>query len=50
MADFYQVGVIATFHKLGNRGTEKIEEELNIYTLKKPVALVLPSLYSEIEG
>lgn len=50
MADFYQVGVIATFHKLGNRGTEKIEEELNIYTLEKPVALVLPSLYSEIEG
>lgn len=50
MSDFYQVGVIATFHKLGNKGTEKIEEELNFFVKEKPIALVLPSLYSEIEG
>lgn len=48
MSDFFQTGVISTFHKLGKVGTEKIEEELNIYAQDKPIALVLPSLYSEI--
>lgn len=50
MADFHQSGVIATFHKLGSEGLEKIENELVVYSRQRPIALVLPSLYSELEG
>jgi len=50
MADFHQTGVIATFHKLGNAKLEKIEAELTWYAQERPIALVLPSLYSELQG
>lgn len=50
MADFHQTGVVATFHKLGNPKLEKIESELSWYSQERPIALVLPSLYSELEG
>ncbi|MGE5892639.1 MAG: glycosyl transferase [bacterium] len=50
MADFYQTGVVATFHKLGRLNLEKIESELSWYAQERPIALVLPSLYSELEG
>ena len=50
MADFHQSGAIATFHKLGKTDLEKIEEELFWYSKERPIALVLPSLYSELEG
>ena len=50
MADFYQTGVVATFHRLGRINLEKIESELSWYAQERPIALVLPSLYSELEG
>ncbi len=50
MSDFYQLGVVATFHRLGKQNVEKIEAELARYSAQKPVALVLPSLYSELQG
>ncbi len=50
MADFYQTGVIATLHRLGAVDFEKIETELTWYAEERPIALVLPSLYSELEG
>ena len=50
MSDFYQTGVIATFHRLGRLDLEKIESELTWYSQAMPIALVLPSLYSELEG
>lgn len=50
MSDFYQTGVVATFHKLGKLNLEKIEAELTWYSQERPIALVLPSLYSELEG
>jgi glucosyl-3-phosphoglycerate synthase len=50
MADFHQTGSIATFHKLGTSNLEKIEAELSWYSQERPIALVLPSLYSELEG
>jgi len=50
MGDFFQSGVVATFHKLGDSKLEKIEEELLWYSKERPIALVLPSLYSELEG
>jgi glucosyl-3-phosphoglycerate synthase len=50
MSDFYQTGVVATFHRLGRLNLEKIESELTWYSHDRPIALVLPSLYSELEG
>ncbi len=50
MSDFYQTGVVATFHLLGRLNLEKIESELTWYSQERPIALVLPSLYSELEG
>lgn len=50
MSDFYQTGVVATFHRLGRINLEKIETELSWYANERPIALVLPSLYSELEG
>jgi len=50
MSDFYQTGVVATFHRLGRLNLEKIEAELTWYSQERPIALVLPSLYSELEG
>ncbi len=50
MADFHQGGILPTFHKLGDSNLEKIETELSWYSQERPIALVLPSLYSELEG
>jgi glucosyl-3-phosphoglycerate synthase len=50
MADFHQGGILPTFHKLGTPNLEKIETELLWYSKERPIALVLPSLYSELEG
>lgn len=50
MSDFYQTGVVATFHRLGRLNLEKIEAELSWYSQERPIALVLPSLYSELKG
>jgi len=50
MADFYQTGVIATFHKLGNRSLDSLEKDLVGFSRRQPIALVLPALFSEFEG
>jgi glucosyl-3-phosphoglycerate synthase len=50
MADFYQTGIITTLHKLGKPSIERIEAELRGFSKTRPIALVLPSLYSEFEG
>lgn len=50
MSDFYQTGVVATFHKLGKGNLEEIESKLEGYARERPIALVLPSLYSELAG
>jgi len=50
MADFHQGGILPTFHKLGSPNLEKIETELLWYSKERPIALVLPSLYTELEG
>lgn len=50
MGDFYQTGVVSTFHKLGRQELLKLEGELAWYAQHRPIALVLPSLYSELEG
>jgi len=50
MADFHQGGILPTFHKLGEPNLEKIEAELSWYAQERPIALILPSLYSELQG
>lgn len=50
MSDFYQSGVITTLHQLGQPSLERLESELQTYSQARPVALVLPALYSEFEG
>lgn len=50
MADFAQNGVIGTLHNLRNRSTEELEKELIGFSKDTPMALLLPSLYSELEG
>jgi glucosyl-3-phosphoglycerate synthase len=50
MADFYQNGIVTTLHNLTNRGVEELENELVEFSKTRPMGLILPSLYSELEG
>lgn len=45
MADFYQNGVVTTLHNLSRRPTEELEAELLRFSQKRPMALILPSLF-----
>ncbi|WP_415889354.1 glycosyl transferase [Neptuniibacter sp. SY11_33] len=50
MADFYQNGIITTLHNLSDRPLKDLENELLQFSHKRPLALILPSLFSELEG
>lgn len=50
MADFYQNGIITTLHNLTDRPVEELESELTRFSQKRRLGLILPSLYSELEG
>ncbi len=50
MGDFHQNGVVTTLHNLGQRPIVEMEEELNRFKSSRPMGLVLPSLFSELEG
>ncbi|WP_029916604.1 glycosyl transferase [Pelobacter seleniigenes] len=50
MADFFQNGVITTLHNLTSRPLEELEKELERFSTRTPMSLVLPSLFSELEG
>ncbi len=50
MADFYQNGIITTLHNLRQRDLSDMEAELRKFSKKQSMTLVLPSLYSELEG
>ena len=50
MSDFHQSGVITTFHNLRTQSIEQQEQEVRKFTKQSPVSLVLPSLYSELQG
>ena len=49
MADFSQIGVIATLHRLGTGDVGIVERQLEYFSRQQPIALVLPALYSEFE-
>lgn len=50
MGDFYQNGIITTLHNLSNRSLADLEAELVKFSARRPMALILPSLYSELGG
>lgn len=50
MTDFFQNGAITTLHNLSNRSLEDMEADLMRFSKHRPMSLLLPSLYSELEG
>ncbi|GAB2191647.1 glycosyltransferase family protein [Sessilibacter sp. MAH2] len=50
MADFHQNGIITTLHNLAERPLGEMERELLKYSKQRPLGLILPCLYSELEG
>ena len=50
MSDFHQSGVVPTLHRLNDRQVEALEDDLRRFAARRPIALVLPALYSEFEG
>lgn len=50
MADFYQNGIVTTLHNLTNRHIADLENDLMQFSKSRPMGLLLPSLYSELEG
>lgn len=50
MSDFYQTEIITTLHQLGKPSLDRLELELHGFAKTRPIALVLPALYSEFEG
>jgi glucosyl-3-phosphoglycerate synthase len=50
MGDFYQNGIVTTLHNLQGRPLEDMEAELVEFSKQRPMALILPSLFSELEG
>src|SRR5512138_1917242 len=48
MADFYQTGLLATFHRLGALDLERLEGDLKIFNRHRPMALVLPTTPKEL--
>ncbi|WP_171101989.1 glycosyl transferase [Ruegeria sp. HKCCD7255] len=50
MSDFHQNGNIATLHNLNTRSLDELEYELRSFAETRKISLVLPCLYSELEG
>ncbi|PJI92358.1 glucosyl-3-phosphoglycerate synthase [Yoonia maricola] len=50
MADFHQNGNITTLHNLRTRDVAEMEAELNAFAATRKISLILPCLYSELEG
>ena len=50
MADFHQNGIVTTLHNLIDRPLADIETDLLRFSQVRPLGLLLPSLFSELEG
>jgi len=50
MSDFHQNGIITDFHNLTRRPLEELEADLVRFSRRRPLGLILPSLFSELEG
>ena len=50
MSDFSQNGIISTLHDFGTKSTKLIEQELLSFSKERKMELILPCLYSELNG
>jgi glucosyl-3-phosphoglycerate synthase len=50
MADFYQNGTVTTLHNLAQRDPSDMADELLTFSKTRSLGLMLPSLFSELEG
>ena len=50
MGDFSQNGIVANLHDFSTRTTDQIEKDLEKFSKTRPMELILPCLYSELEG
>ena len=50
MGDFYQNGVVTTLHNLRSISYEELETRIIKFSKRRPISLILPSLYSELQG
>lgn len=50
MADFHQNGNITTLHNFRHRPAGSLEHEVSVFADSRKVTLILPCLYSELEG
>lgn len=50
MADFHQNGSVATLHNLTRLPAQEIERQLETFAGTRKITLILPSLFSELEG
>ena len=50
MSDFFQNGLITTLHRLNRENKKTLEDDLMRYSAIRPIALVLPALFSELES
>jgi len=50
MGDFYQNGRVTTLHNFRTRSLEDLEASLLKFSKKRPMALILPCLFTELQG
>ena len=50
MSEFSQNGIISTLHDFGTKTTQEVEKELLSFSNQRKMELILPCLYSELEG
>ena len=50
MSDFHQSGIVSTLHRLDHRPVYELEAEIAEFSESSPIALILPSLFSELKG
>lgn len=50
MGDFYQSESFSTLHRLNRKNVGQLEEQLQEFCQTRPIALVLPCLYTELKG
>ena len=50
MSDFSQNGIISTLHDFGTKSTKDLEKDLLNFSKERKMELILPCLYSELEG
>ena len=50
MGDFSQNGIVSTLHDFKTKSTDEIEKELLEFSKERKMELILPCLYSELDG